>query len=190
MNTFSITAPRFSEDDEQRERESVSPEEWAEIQRDLYGQDASSDIEEVDDSLESKLTVKAAIAALEESKRSANEGALAKCPELVDSESDPVRFLRCCDRDSMEAARLLAGYWETRARLFGENAFRPLKSTREEGPMTDEAVELLESGLWTRLEDDAKNRSVLFYNPSKLPTNTMRYRLAIVSVNVAFHEAM
>ena len=50
-----------------------------------------------------------------------------RCPELVKAESDPMRFIRCCDFDMKVAAQRLCLYWKGRLELFGKDrAFLPM----------------------------------------------------------------
>jgi len=96
--------------------------------------------------------------------RSALDRALRDVPRLVEIESDPARFLRCClsgrrtkmdggrcypastqyPRDEVEAAaRKLATFWSERLELFGEDrAFLPLNQTGR-GALSREDVQVL-----------------------------------------------
>jgi hypothetical protein len=100
MSTFSITAPRFTEEADRQEQESLSPAERAQIQNDVFGTAADSAAEETP-------AVRAqAVAEMEEElariaahdKREYAQ-ALEVCPQLFgkEAEADPLRFLRCED---------------------------------------------------------------------------------------------
>jgi hypothetical protein len=52
--------------------------------------------------------------------------ALEVAPELVSTESDPMRFLRYTNFNVAAAAQRLVLYWKRRCELFGDRAFRPL----------------------------------------------------------------
>lgn len=87
--------------------------------------------------------------------------ALARCPELVQSESKPLHFLRREKYDVPSTARRLANYWTRRRSTFGERAFLPLHELSGEGALTAEDVENLSSGLVVKLPDDKWGRTVL-----------------------------
>jgi hypothetical protein len=100
MNTFSITSPRFTEEADRQEQESLSPAERAEIQNDVFGTAADSAVVETP-----VLRVQAVVEMEEELARIPAHDkrdyvhALEVCPELFSqgAEADPLRFLRCED---------------------------------------------------------------------------------------------
>jgi len=62
--------------------------------------------------------------------KSAYSQALEKCPKLVETESDPIMFLRREGFHGISAALRLTGYWKARKKAFGEDrAFLPLHDT-------------------------------------------------------------
>ena len=52
--------------------------------------------------------------------------ALRAAPHLVQTESDPARFVWACRGQALSAARRLCRYWNERRKAFGERAFLPL----------------------------------------------------------------
>jgi hypothetical protein len=100
MNTFSITSPRFTEEADRQEQESLSPAERAEIQNDVFGKAADSAVVETP-----LLRVQAVVEMEEELARIPAHDkrdyvhALEVCPEhfFQGAEADPLRFLRCED---------------------------------------------------------------------------------------------
>jgi hypothetical protein len=98
--TFSITAPRFTEEDDRQEQESLAPAERAEIQKDMFGAATDSDVVET-----SAIRVQAVAEMEEELERIPAHDkreyaqALEVCPELFrrGAEADPLLFLRCED---------------------------------------------------------------------------------------------
>jgi hypothetical protein len=91
--TFSITSPRITEDDERRERESLTPEEVDELEHDIHG--TGFDIVETDDMrLQAIVQLDEAIGIIPDTDKVAYLRALEICPELVQTESESIRFLR------------------------------------------------------------------------------------------------
>ena len=52
-----------------------------------------------------------------------------ECPHLFETESDPIRFLRCENFNPWSAGQRLVEYWRFRVKFFGERAFLPLDLT-------------------------------------------------------------
>jgi hypothetical protein len=104
MSTFSITAPRFTEEAERQEQEGLSHAERAEIRRDMFG--TATDDSAV---VETSALIVQAVGEMEEElaripahdKREYTQ-ASEVCPELFSqgAEADPLRFLRCEDFDA------------------------------------------------------------------------------------------
>ncbi|KAL7579258.1 hypothetical protein ACA910_011417 [Epithemia clementina (nom. ined.)] len=56
--------------------------------------------------------------------------AVEKDANLVNTETDPLQFIRYCDYDLLAGAKRLSLYWTERKKLFGpERAFLPLTLT-------------------------------------------------------------
>jgi len=115
--------------------------------------------------------------------------------DLVSVESDPVRYLRM-DSSNMNAARRLVTYWEQRLQIFGpENAFKPLNQTGEECALQPQDIELLNTQFCVIAHSDARGRSVLFIDHTRLPDDKQQdecldeplrvlfYMLAVLSEN-------
>jgi hypothetical protein len=94
MSTFSVTSPRITEADERKERESMKPEEFAEIEEDVRG--TGSVIKETDEmKVQAVLQLEEAIDMIPDNERIDYLRALELCPELVRTESESILFLRC-----------------------------------------------------------------------------------------------
>jgi hypothetical protein len=93
MSTFSATSPRITEDEECRERESLTPEEIDEIEQDIKG--TGFDVVETDGmKLQAVVQLDEAIDAIPGADKVDYLRALELCPELVRTESGSIRFLR------------------------------------------------------------------------------------------------
>ena len=93
MSTFSVTSPRISDDDERRERESLTPEEINEIEQDING--TGFDVVETDGMmLQAVIQLDEAIGVIPSADKVDYLRALELCPELVRIESESIRFLR------------------------------------------------------------------------------------------------
>jgi hypothetical protein len=92
--------------------------------------------------------------------------ALKRAPNLVATESDPIRFLRFEKYNAWAAARRLVTYWSSRKSIFGENAFLPLDLSGK-GALDEGDLAFLNSGCAVMLPSDNKNRSVICIDRSK-----------------------
>jgi hypothetical protein len=115
---------------------------------------------------EGRRQIQGAIKLIPDDYKAAYTEAMQRVPHLVDSESDPTRFLRFEQYNSFAAARRLVTYWKTRKAIFGVRAFLPLDLS-EGGALTPEDVALLNSGLHALLPNDDNNRSVWCLDRSK-----------------------
>jgi hypothetical protein len=87
--------------------------------------------------------------------------ALERAPNLVATESDPMRFLHFEKYNAWAAARRLVTYWSSRVSIFGgEKAFLPLDLTGK-GALDEEDLAFLNSGCVVMLPNDSNNRSVI-----------------------------
>lgn len=94
--------------------------------------------------------------------------AVEKCPQLLRTESDPIRFLLRVHWHVPEAARLLVQYWTLRLQLFGaERAFLPLDLTGK-GALTDADVEVMKTGYVVFLPSDSKGQTVAFVDTARV----------------------
>ena len=99
MSSFSITAPQYTLEDEQRDRALLRPEELQLIEADIFGRssdrmdDSDGSLQQAEDQLYARLQN------TPEENKSAYLEARQKCPDLVEKESAPARFLRCTQND-------------------------------------------------------------------------------------------
>jgi hypothetical protein len=93
--------------------------------------------------------------------------ALERAPNLVATESNPMRFLHFDKYNAWAAARRLVTYWSSRVAIFGgEKAFLPLDLTGK-GALDEEDLAFINSGCVVMLPNDSKNRSVICIDRSK-----------------------
>ncbi|KAL7580673.1 hypothetical protein ACA910_002185 [Epithemia clementina (nom. ined.)] len=84
--------------------------------------------------------------------------AVARDAELVQIESDPLQFLRCCKYDIWKGCERLCRYWSERKELFGpQRAFLPLTLTGT-GALTNDDVHTLYAGYPAILPDTTTGR--------------------------------
>jgi hypothetical protein len=96
--------------------------------------------------------------------------AMHRVPDLVDSESDPFRFLWYEKYNISAAARRLVLYWEYRKELFGGRAFLPMTQL-EKGALSEDDVAVLQTGYIALLPDDTDGCAVVCYDGSRLDPN-------------------
>ena len=165
LSAFSYTAPRFTEEQEQKERESLTEEEENVVSSDVFGVDAV--IEETEELvIHSLAQFEEELATLPDEDKQGYSQALEECPLIVEQESAPIRFLRAEDYDAKRAAVRLAKYWNTRVELFGpDSAFLPMTL---DGAMADDAqaFEALGDGN-CMLPHDKHGRAVYFSDKSR-----------------------
>jgi hypothetical protein len=103
--------------------------------------------------------------------------ALRLAPALIESESNPLLFMRHEGFNPFSAARRLVKYWELRYETFGpERAFRSIFDLSGQGALSPVTVEYSLCGLLTILPPDDKGRPVLFLDRSKIPTELMQIK--------------
>ena len=96
--------------------------------------------------------------------------AYSKCPDLVATESNPVRFLRCCAYNTWDTAQRLVAYWKLRLEVFGpDRCYRSLNDFSGNGALPEKALQVVETGCVYLLPPDQKGRSVLLSDRSKFP---------------------
>jgi hypothetical protein len=94
MPVFSFTAPLISPEDEKREQESLSPETRKTIQDQLYGRE--SPIDETPELIKERLVqFHQALDNINIPEKRDYVDALRRAPPLVETESNPIKFLRC-----------------------------------------------------------------------------------------------
>jgi hypothetical protein len=101
MSTFSITSPRFTEEADHQEQESLSTAERAQIQKDMFGAaaDDSAVVETPALRVQAVAEMEEELALIPANDKREYAQALEVCAELFSQgmEADPLRFLRCED---------------------------------------------------------------------------------------------
>ncbi|KAL7580617.1 hypothetical protein ACA910_002134 [Epithemia clementina (nom. ined.)] len=99
--------------------------------------------------------------------------AVAKDRDLVQSETDPMQFVRYCKYDVLAGAKRLCFYWTERLKLFGpERAFLPLVLTGT-GALTPQDLLTLRAGYPSLLPDTTTGHKCFFADRScKIPDAT------------------
>jgi hypothetical protein len=162
MSSFSFTAPYISVDEERQEVADLTDDERQRIQLDLYGaDDAEPAADQPKAAIESSLSAyREALSALMIQNSTAYETACQVCPDLVESESNPLDFLRCEDGDAVLAADRTVRYWDWRFRLFGESrAFLPMTL---EGAMRPDCDTLRKGFIFPMTPPDRHGRTVVY----------------------------
>ena len=100
MPVFSFTAPHITPEEERQERESLTPEAAQELEDDLYG--LGTDFEdETEELIESAMKeVELIIDTFPDAKKKDYLEARNQVPHLIESEANPIKFLRCEKFDS------------------------------------------------------------------------------------------
>jgi len=127
--SLSYTAPVFTEEDEEREFADLETNEKQSFINNLYGQNAEElavangreiTQQELDD-------FQKAIERIPVSDQTGYQMAMIRCPELLNTETDPKLFLRCEEYSAEKAAQRMVHYWNMRVKIFGDDrAFLPL----------------------------------------------------------------
>eukprot|EP00567_Pseudictyota_dubia_P018014 CAMPEP_0197435350 /NCGR_PEP_ID=MMETSP1175-20131217/2962_1 /TAXON_ID=1003142 /ORGANISM="Triceratium dubium, Strain CCMP147" /LENGTH=734 /DNA_ID=CAMNT_0042964375 /DNA_START=1 /DNA_END=2205 /DNA_ORIENTATION=+ len=149
----------FTEDDEQRERLEISPEEIVESQTDILG------IKVIPNKTEREVVSALSLMNEELSKIPLDQkrsylDAAENCPDEVNEEKR-LAFLWREDFDAKLAAVRLVNYWEKRKELFAERCFLPLTLRT-----LDEEIPLISSGLHQLLGKDSNGRAILAIDAS------------------------
>mmetsp|Transcript_7803 Transcript_7803/g.21759 ORF Transcript_7803/g.21759 Transcript_7803/m.21759 type:complete len:468 (+) Transcript_7803:43-1446(+) len=110
--------------------------------------------------------VEDAIRLLSESDKSAYFEAKQEAPELIQTESNPLWFVKFEQGNTWSAAKRLATYWRERCNAFKERAMKPLNQTGE-GALTKRDVAAIGSGYHAILPPDKNGRTVVFLDPSR-----------------------
>mmetsp|Transcript_88760 Transcript_88760/g.247022 ORF Transcript_88760/g.247022 Transcript_88760/m.247022 type:complete len:336 (-) Transcript_88760:305-1312(-) len=165
--SVSYSAPAFTPEEEQDEKDNLSPEEFQLIEDELHGKQVfdfdafetpdqvSSFLDEFDRYIRNKLPPELTETYFE---------AMEKVPHLVQQETDPLMFLRAEFFDVENAARRLAMHWKERKSLFGDDrAFLPMTMAPDGALGCSEAdMRELQLGFVCRVPDDEYGRPVIF----------------------------
>ena len=114
-----------------------------------------------------------------------------RSPELIQTESDLLRFFRLEKFDVSRTAQRLAAYWEKRVELFEERAFSPMTQTGE-GALNRSDLNALSTSYFSFLRNDTSGCSVLCYDTSKSlkVSKKIRLRLAFYLFSVAAENTL
>eukprot|EP00521_Asterionellopsis_glacialis_P014661 CAMPEP_0195297780 /NCGR_PEP_ID=MMETSP0707-20130614/22146_1 /TAXON_ID=33640 /ORGANISM="Asterionellopsis glacialis, Strain CCMP134" /LENGTH=318 /DNA_ID=CAMNT_0040359683 /DNA_START=128 /DNA_END=1084 /DNA_ORIENTATION=+ len=192
MAAFPFTAPRVTEEERLQEIASLPQEERDLMEMELRGTDLVRDTNnggKIEVDLGSyKLHMQEELERIPVEDKLDYEEALIRAPELVEIESNSVKFLRKHRLDCKKAAQNLISYWALRVRLFGHNrAFLPMEIN---GALQDD-FEALETGFFQILGEDSHGRSIVYHEKTRAdPTIHHRdslCRVAFYILHVASH---
>lgn len=163
MPAFSFTAPHITPEQEREEKECLGDEMRRHIQAEMYGVDSPVDHDQPSVALamseESLDGLEKVMEKFPLRQKKEYLEALALAPHLVQTESEPSRFLHCEKGNVEAAATRLVHYWKIRRKLFGEHrAYLPMSMT---GAMAQDK-DLFESGFIAIHHNDDHGRTVLF----------------------------
>lgn len=160
MSAFSFTAPSVSAEELLAELRGLTSEENEQLQRDLYG--TETPVAETESVLQKGVaSMRDIISEMDLNDKIDYLIAVQRVPELVDTESDPAKFLRCEEFSAIHAARRLVRYWKIRCEVFGqERAFLPMTLS---GAMAGMENKLLR-GVHIPMRDDATGRAVFYWD--------------------------
>ena len=98
--------------------------------------------------------------------------------ELVQTETDPLQFVRYCDYNLYKGAKRLCLYWTERLKLFGpDRAFLPLTLTGT-GALTDEDVRNLYGGYPSLLPNTKSGHKCILFDKSKMiPSSSLESKM-------------
>lgn len=158
MSAYTFTAPLVTPEEEKAEREALTDEEKKRLEDEVYGKE--NDIEETEDMQSTGIAmIQDAIEAIPASEKSEYNEALQRVPDLVETESPYLVFLRASRWDSWAAARQLVDHWRGRVKIFGrDKAFLPMTL---DGAMAEE-VPYLETAIVVPAGEDHRGRAVVF----------------------------
>jgi hypothetical protein len=97
MPVFSFTAPHITPEEEKRERESLTDDLRKELERDIYGDDSDNNADVDADDVDVRLVeeMEAIIEQTPKLRKKDYLDAKERVPELIESEANPIQFLRC-----------------------------------------------------------------------------------------------
>lgn len=177
MSCPSLTAPVITPEQEEAERLALSPDEISILQRDKYGSDVGS-TEEATPTCQPTFQLDAtawekAMAALSPYDKKEYLEALELVPELVRTETDPLKFLYCRQGNVKAAAKHLAFHWKARKLIFKDRAHLPMQVGQA---LSTEEAKWRFSGIVASLPSDAQGRPVVFMDHAqthRLPHDAM-----------------
>jgi hypothetical protein len=167
MIALSLTAPKFTTQEVQEERAQLSEDEQYNIFLDHKGWAAIPRRAGPQLKQHCYQLLQEGIDMIPDTEKTAYLRALQLCPDLVQSESHPDRFLLHANYDVWAAGRRLVKYWELRHRIFGNRAFFPMDLSGQ-GCLTPEEIELMRLGSVQILPKDNMGRILSYGNKSLL----------------------
>lgn len=102
-----------------------------------------------------------------------------RCPGLIQSESDPIRFLLYSNLESTTAAMHLVTYWRKRLEVFGVRAFLPLDLSGN-GAYTTEDINLIKQGCYIFPSEDIVYLDRQYEIPGELSFDSQIRRMFFV----------
>lgn len=187
MYCYSLTAPRFTKEQDQKEHQDLDSVEAAALERDLYGSIREKQEPGWTIIDETKTTRVQGLAQLEEAVdmlppnvKADYLRALATAPDVVEKETSPLEFLRVEEFDPWKAAKRLTSYWTLRRKAFGvHRAFLPILDTTGEGALSERAIQELKGGVWIPSpKKDESGRNVLYYDRPKINQMTRDFMVS------------
>lgn len=188
MHGFSLTAPRFTEEQDKKEHQDLDSVEAAALERDLYGifrgkegPDGWMITDEIETTrIQGLAQLDEAVDMLPTSAKADYLRALATAPDVVEKETNPLEFLRVEEWDPWKAAKRLTSYWTLRRKAFGEHrAFLPILDTTGEGALSNGALQELKRGVWIPSpKKDENGRAVLYYDRPKINQMTRDFMVS------------
>lgn len=112
------------------------------------------------------------IGKMKETEKEAYMQAMHQAPQLVEKETNPVRFLRVDNYDANAAAVRLTLYWEKRLQLFGERAYLPMDDLSGNGAMNEADVAVIRAANLARLPNDTGGHPVILSDITQLKQST------------------
>jgi hypothetical protein len=104
--------------------------------------------------------------------------ALRYAPQLVETELDPIIFLRFEDFDAHAAACRLVAYWEKRKEVFGKDrAFLPIRDLTGKGALNEADVNILTASSVVQVSNDSLGGPVLCTDLSRMDPGLIKAAL-------------
>lgn len=194
VSTFSITAPVITDEQDQREKESLTAAERMQIERDLRGgrrirrrddddggddqeEDGDDQPEETDEMIrDATMQLTEVIDRMPASQKENYARALRECPRLVEIETSPLKYFRAKGFNNPDRVALaIVKYWDWRVKFFGADMLTvPLTSTPNGAlrrAKNGELNSLLGERIIARLPDDNYGRPVVYVDRRKFEDN-------------------
>ena len=89
-------------------------------------------------------------------------------PDLVEIESNPLRYLKFHEYDYKAAALSVSRYWEHRRFIFGEQSYQPVTDLGGTGALQGDELCLLQSGFISLLPSDIGGSPILCFDDSRV----------------------